>query len=339
MKNLLLFFLVGIIGCFTACQTKEKAVTEFGFYHWQTEFQLSEIEKNTLRHLPAKKLYVKFFDIDWQNDQPIPLAMLRVLDQGMDSLKVVPCVFITNRTMANIDAKDIPALAKNIHIKITEIGYSFPKNSIQEIQIDCDWTPQTRANYFQFLEALKQYYPTDFILSATIRLHQVKYFNQTGVPPVDRGMLMYYNMGDLDDLATENSILDVDIAKSYLYNFDEYPLHLDVALPIFAWGVVFRDAKLVKLIHNLKAVDLTKDERFKSISETRFEVLRSTYLDGYYLYKGDQIRTEAIEISHLQAANLLLKAKLSTADRTVVFYHLDSLTVQQYEMEDLENIW
>ena len=339
MKNGFILLVVFVICCFAACQTNKESVTEFGFYHWQTELELSEIEKNTLNSLDAKQLYVKYFDIDWKDNQPVPLAMLRVSNWDLEDLGIVPCVFITNRTMANIAPADIPALAKNIHIKITEIGYSFPEKAIREIQIDCDWSQQTRANYFQLLEELKQYYPTDFIISATIRLHQIKYFDKTGVPPVDRGMLMYYNVGDVDDLETENSILDIEIAQNYLYNFDEYPLDLDVALPIFAWSIVFRDAKLVKIIHNLRAVDLMNDERFKSISNTRFEVQKSTYLDGYYLYKGDVIRTETIDLETLQKASVLLKEKLPKADRSIVFYHLDSLTVEQYKVEDLKNVW
>ena len=45
-------------------------------------------------------------------------------------------------------------------------------------------------------------------MSATIRLHQVKYRADTGVPPVDRGMLMAYNLLPPDQAGERSSILD-----------------------------------------------------------------------------------------------------------------------------------
>ncbi len=45
-------------------------------------------------------------------------------------------------------------------------------------------------------------------LSSTIRLHQIKYRERTGVPPVERGMLMFYNMGQFSADPEARAIFD-----------------------------------------------------------------------------------------------------------------------------------
>ena len=66
--------------------------------------------------------------------------------------------------------------------------------NVKEIQIDCDWTASTQEAYFEFLHYLKEKAKDKQIqLSATIRLHQLS----MTPPPVDRGILMMYNTGDV----------------------------------------------------------------------------------------------------------------------------------------------
>lgn len=333
-KISLLYLILSTLSCTQAPQSSQLA-----FYHWQTNLDITDFEKEYLQKCGVKKLYVKFFDVDWDGQQTVPKALLKVAPKHLDSLQIIPCVFITNRTLQNIEEKALADLAKNIHIKLVELNYGLPNNTIEEIQIDCDWSVSTKTTYFRFLDELKLLLTSDVRLSATIRLHQIKFFAQTGVPPVDRGMLMYYNMGDLDDLDTENSILDTDLAKAYLYNFDAYPLELDIALPIFAWAVLLRDAKVIKLINNLRQEDLTNDQRFQQVEINLFEVQQSTYFDGYYLYQGDFIRTEAVPLATLQAAVAQVKPLIETQNMTVALYHLDSLTLSNYGVEDLKSIW
>ena len=329
----ILILTIGLSSCQKSIQS-----TQIAFYHWQTQLQLTGFEKDYLKQTDSEKLYIKYFDVDWQNGKAVPLAMLETSTWKNDSLEIIPCVFITNRTMLEIDETAIPQLAKNIYIKINELNYGFPKNTIQEIQLDCDWTERSRANYFLLLQELRKSCPENYQLSATIRLHQVKYYERTQVPPVDKGMLMYYNMGDVDNPETENSILDEKIAAQYLVNFEEYPLSLDLALPIFAWGVLFRDGKIIKLMNNLDAESLADTERFAKVGAHQFRVQKSTYLDGYYLYAGDEIRLESVSKARLQSATQLLKPHLQNKDLTITYYHLDSLTIRHYEADFLKNI-
>lgn len=308
------------------------------FYHWQTQLKLTATERNYLDSIGAKKLYAKFFDVDWdaETSRPVPLAAIEMDTTRLGGLEIVPTIFITNRTLLNMNMQEVEILAGRISQKIKSISPQPP----HEVQFDCDWTPTTQAKFFLLLERFKEKMP-DATLSATIRLHQLKYPEKTGIPPVDRGMLMCYNMGDLDDWATENSILDLQVFKSYLPNRQPdlgYPLPLDVALPLFRWGVLFREGRLIKLLNNLSEADLQDVSRFKKSALNRYEVVKSTYLQAHYLYAGDLLRLEQVSQGELEAAAAMLGKLHGTPEITVAFYHLDTSVMQFFPQEKIRAV-
>ncbi|MCU0346315.1 MAG: hypothetical protein MUC59_05210 [Saprospiraceae bacterium] len=338
--------------CFAICSCgvpEQPNTIAPAFYHWQTELRLTKAERDYLNALKLKKLYVKFFDVDWDaaSNQPVPLAPLVRDTAQLGGLDIVPCVFITNRTLLQLPMLEVDSLASRIFQKIMALSPSPP----QEIQLDCDWTPQTQAKYFALLTQFKQlqemaqHPPSTVgsrkpILSATIRLHQYKYPEKTGVPPVDRGMLMCYNTGDVEDWGTENAILDLKTLESYLppNAKADYPLPLDLALPAFRWGVLFRDGQMIKLLNNLGEPDLSDPARFKKTAQNRYEVVKSTYVSAHYLYAGDLLRLEATSPEELKlAATLLNKVKFGPA-ATVAFYHLDTTATQLFPKEKMEEV-
>lgn len=305
------------------------------FYHWKTMVDTSDF-----KNIKNEKIYVRLFDVDWDEEtkSPKPIAELPSIVPFKNAKKTIPVVFLSNKTFSLILENQIDALALHVFDKIkknTEGG------TFDEIQFDCDWTATTRDRYFYFLKKVKLLF-LDKKISATIRLHQVKFMDKTGVPPVDRGMLMAYNMGDLDDIKTDNSILNIETLKSYLKNFDRYPLELDVALPIFSWGIVFRDGQAVKIINNLSKKELLNtplyDSLFQQNTDNHFVLLKNQYLKGLYLYENDDIRIEEVPLSNLKLAASFLSQHIKNQQLTVAFYHLDSATLQQYRYEDLENI-
>ena len=320
--------------CGQNCQNKPREVS-MAFYHWKTTVDTSDF-----KNIKNEKIYVRLFDVDWDDDakQPKPLAELQEVNLFKNSKKITPVVFITNKTFSQIFESQIDALVLRIFDKIkknTE-GVVF-----DDIQFDCDWTATTREKYFYFLKKSKTLF-FDKKISTTIRLHQVKFMDKTGVPPVDRGMLMAYNMGDLDDIKTDNSIFKIETLKSYLKNFDRYPLELDVALPIFSWGIVFRDGEAVKIISNLSKKDMLNTPQYEAIfqqnEDNHFVLLKNQYFKGLYLYENDDIRIEEVPLSNLRSAAQFLSQNIKNQQLTVAFYHLDSAALQQYRYEDLENI-
>lgn len=338
-KKLLISVVIGLLSIlFYSCQSKNKEENRTispAFYHWKTNFDLSDFEKKYTQKIGIQKLYIKFFDVDWNGKMAIPQAVLNVKDSLIKE-EIIPTIFITNRTFSHLQEEQIEDLAQKIHSKIFLILKSFPPKKITEIQFDCDWTQTTQEKYFNFLHAFKnQLTSQELRLSATIRLHQIKFFERTGVPPVDRGMLMFYNTGKLREWETQNSILDLTTAREYLTNFDTYPLELDLALPLFYWGILFREGKMVRLINNLEEKNLVDISVFEKIKNQRFLVKKNTYLSGHYIYEGDKIRLENSSIDVLSQSIRELKPLMNTNDLSLAFYHIDSLVIKQFEEKNL----
>ncbi len=324
---------------FLSCQQQDQKKVSPSFYHWQQELSLNAFEIDYLQSLSVKRVYLRFFDVDWQNEKAVPLSILSVQNSLPDSIEVVPVIFITNRTILNANDKEIGVLANRIVKKVNELSAAF-EMKFPEVQIDCDWSPKSQEKYFRLLDILKEGFSGQGKnLSATIRLHQIKYYQKTGVPNVDRGVLMFYNTEAVDDPSVLNSILNLATAKTYLYQFDTYPLSLDIALPVFRWGVVFQGDRFVRLINGLDRSMLRDTSAFLKLGKNQFELRKSMYLEGYYLYKGDRIRTESISEEVLIEAAQLLAKELSSEDRHVIFYHLDSSLITNYSNEVLETVY
>lgn len=307
------------------------------FYHWQTDLAPTAYEADFYQKTKAQKLYAKFFDIDLQGGRPVPQAIINTADyRPLPDTEIIPVVFITNRTFKNSDAAQIEDLATKTLTKIQSLFAAIPKQKLTEIQFDCDWSQSTKNAYFTFLRSIEKQLPhPEMYLTATVRLHQIKYAESTGVPPVRRGTLMYYNTGNLRDPETENSILDNRTAALYLDNLSDYPKPLDLALPLFKWGVLFREGKMIRLLNNLQAEDLRDTLYYEQTDRHRFFVKENTWLSGHYVYQKDEIRMEGIDIERLQTAARTLAPLWQTDDFTLTFYHLDSAVVQQFRPENL----
>jgi hypothetical protein len=329
-----------ILLCFilVSCGNKKHSA-ECAFYYWKQSFELSDTAKIYLDDLNVKKIYVKYFDVAWNTakSEPKPVAVIDFSKGELpNNTAIIPTVFITNQTLSNSSDAQVTTLASNLANRIRLVNETNKITNIPQIQIDCDWTLSTKEKFFKLLKLLKQEFPT-LELSATIRLHQVKFFEKTGIPPVDRGMLMFYNMGDLSNPETENSILDLKTAEQYLVNFDKYDLPLDVALPLFRWGVLKRRNRMVKLMNNLDFEDL-KSDKYEAISPTEFRVLESHYLNTLYLYKEDVIRIESVSISDLEKIPSLLRHRIKNKDVTISFYHLEDKVLRHYDRDRLSEI-
>ena len=295
MKKILIILAIGfLVAIFMFIKNQKKENLTFSFYYWENSFK----EKNI-----KEKLYIKVLDIAYSTKLEIVKSNLQEKPKDF-----IPVVYITNETMQNVDF----SLVSNAIIQGLK-NYEF-----DELQIDCDWSGSSQSNYFKLLEDLKS--KLNKTLSATIRLHQIKYYTKTGVPPVDYGVLMYYNMSDIADFNTKNSILDNDIAKKYHYNFENYKLKLKLALPLYSQAVQFRENKALSIFEGVEEKNF--DSNFTKISDNLYKVLNSTYFQGRYVYKDDVFRFEDIDEKELKIAlNDFLKLSNNRFDE-VIFYTL-----------------
>ena len=306
--------------------TNDTSTEELSFYYWKQNFQLSTTQQDLLSGQGVKRLFVKFMDVDLEGAHAVPVAPIHFADKSYASFELVPCVFITNRTFQSQQVKP-EKLARKVWEYLQEIN-SEHQLSPKEYQFDCDWTPSTQQAYFSFLLAIKEL-KGDAILNSTLRLHQYKYPDQTGIPPVDKVTLMYYNMGDIEDVEEVNSILNHEKGSAYL-NAKGYPLSLDVALPLFSWTLVYRLGHLEAIINGNHLDSLEQKSAIEKTGENTFAVQQNLYFEGHYLNKGDQLRFESCSRADIRKAAEAL-SKIPNQSGTLLFYHLDETTPQNFE--------
>ena len=309
------------------------------FYHWKTTFQPTRFEERTLRRLGVETLYVRFFDVDWnpQINEATPKATVRFATP-VAGYTVVPVVFITNRTLQNLSVMAIPILARNITNEIKQIAQK-QVIRFQEVQIDCDWSETTGGRYFALLRSLRAMLGVP--LSATIRLHQVKFAAKTGVPPVERGMLMAYNVADWKRADTRNSIWDAAVADRYLPFLEKYPLPLDVVLPVFRWTIAYRNGLFLKIMNDVDRNQLKNSGFLEPVltDSTRFVARQDTAALGMMIRRGDVFRAEAVPIDELKKAQHAILSRIQNRAVTFGLYHLDSTNLAQYSYETLQSLY
>ena len=332
--------ILGLLSSLTSCnQDKRSRQIEPSFYYWKSVLNISDFEKQKLDSLKVKTIYLKFFDVDWDEAtrKPLPVAKLQAARGELQGgITIIPVVFITNECIQKIDSLQVKKLAENMYNLILEIIQANGFDSISEIQIDCDWTEATKEKYFLLLNNIKVKNQKSK-LSATIRLHQIKFLSKTGVPPVDKGLLMCYNMGNLKNPATNNSILETDELKKYTGNLSRYPLPLDVAFPLFNWIVLYRNNMYSGLIQGLP--DVVFSNSLCTRTGNRYRILHDTLLQGYDLRKGDMLRDEQSDIKEVLAAAREISRHVKNTPLRVSLYHLDSVILSKYSTHELESIY
>ncbi|CAA6820594.1 MAG: FIG00387823: hypothetical protein [uncultured Sulfurovum sp.] len=274
-----------------------KVNTDYAFYHWKQNYKNTEM---------TEPKYIKVMDIGYESKSKIHLTKFKVKPRH----KIVPVIYIDNPIFKHENAKKF---AKKLFLLLEEQA----KNTFyyHEVQIDCDWTDSTKEAYFLFLKTFKVLSKKQ--LSTTIRLHQIKYHKRTGVPPVDKGVLMYYNMSNFKDLETKNYILDLKLAQQYHHNFDTYPLKLDLALPLYAQATVIRFEEVVSIIEGVRKEDL--NTHFKALKQNHYQITKTHYLKKRLLYKDDILRIDEVSIDELKQAIKNLKEVMKQPEE-IIFY-------------------
>lgn len=304
---------------FLAVSCGEKQSHPYTFYYWKTRLALDKTEKDVLQKATDPYLYTRFFDVDKLDGKFQPVGVI-TKDQSFSTDKtIVPTVFITNRTFLNITNEEIQFLAASIHDLITKKTSEYQLKTDNQIQIDCDWTAGTRDDYFKFLKKLKEVSKKS--VTCTLRLHQVKDKNTMGVPPVEQVFLMCYSTSSPLENSDKNSILDVNTLKNYLSKLENYPIKkIDIALPIYSWGIVTNHLGKHKLINALSEKDLNHKD-LEKISNNEAVVKKDGFFFGYYLNKGFKIKVEQIPEKTLDEAVVFLNQKIPKFN--IIYYQLD----------------
>ena len=317
----------------SACAPKRSH--DVDFYYWKSKCVIGETECDFFNQLKSKRLFVRLFDVDVEGNKAVPVGRIQSFGKDVlpnDSTQVIPVVFITNQTFLNyVNDSAVEKLAANVNSSIKHImetaGVAY-----DEIQIDCDWTQRTKEPYFRFLKQLAD--QSGHNISCTLRLHQIRDYQKTGVPPVERGSLMCYATSSPLEGDTRNSILDMELLKAYTVNINEYPLDFDVILPIYSWGIVTNHVGEVKLINGLTEDDLQMP-MFEKTSDNLFLVKEDGFLQGMYVNSGFTIKIETITPELLAEAKQYLDRQIGK-DFAWVYFHLSQGFLNRYTIDNLK---
>lgn len=317
-SRLILLFLVvvsilGTIRCTMQNDTTIPPTTELhkqtnSIYYWKTVFRLSEQEKNFLKREKVGRIYLRMFDVTEGMPMAVPNASVTFGTHVPNNIEVVPTVFITVEALKQTaDATKLDILAEKIVKRITAMCSWNEIDNWREIQLDCDWTENTRDAFYILCQEVKKR-AEGKLLSSTIRLHQLT----QKAPPVDYGVLMVYNTDRFDDYMTNNSILNNKTVETYLCKKMEFKLPLDIALPIFQWDIVFHGEQFVRIAKRYEDPD-----------------------------SSETIRHEQVPIEELKETQRLLTKylKIKPGHHSTILYHLDSVNINNYRHEEIKSIY
>lgn len=288
-----------------SCKDNTPAPKVKAAYYWTTTLKMDSVRTSFIESHDITRLYVRYFDVVNTPKGPMPNATLAFNDSMPKGVEVVPTVFVTNDCMAHPQ----PELGRMIAKRVLQMNETNDIVGVREVQIDCDWTISTRKNFFQMVADMRSYLKEhDVDLSATIRLHQLT----QPVPPVDRGVLMLYNTGDLTDLSCEKPILDIQDVRPYLKGLSDYDLPLAAAYPLYRWHLLFRGGRFVGVMHS--------DDEYPVIAGDTI-VVREPSLDDILVVKAEVERLRP-ELSH-----------------EVILYELNNYNTTRFKYDDYEKIF
>lgn len=338
-KYLALFLLFNLL---FSCQKQSKVEqVERSFYVWGSS-NFDQSVKDKLNKQKIKKLYLKYFEVTYSETMGnFPQDKLNIYSndfQNIDSLQIVPTIYIKNEIFSFNKEKDLDALADNIVFLISKFNKDKLENKTiaNEIQIDCDWTKTTREKYFYLLKKIKQLSKKE--ISCTLRLYPYKYPDVMGVPPVDKATLMCYNLIKPLTNKDQNSILDIKELALYLDKKRDYPIHLDIALPVFNWTQLYQNNQFA----GLKQIEKSQIETFaKVVKPMWYEVQKDTTIDWSDYYRvGDQIKYEEVSTATLLQAIQLIKKNIQLDKKTTItLFSLDNGTFNKYKDEEISSFY
>ena len=300
--------------------TMENAVFQFhhepanAVYHWKTVLKPSSDEIHFMKNHSIKRMYVKFFDVttdnlyDGQGEQPVPVATTIITDQiktfddyGLD-VEIVPVVFITVEAL-RLDKPLGERIVQRVDDMCRANGIKY-----KEIQLDCDWTKETKHMFFSLCQEVKQMlHEKKLGLSATIRLHQLR----DTLPDIDYGVLMLYNTENLRDHKVKNSILNSQVVREYMRHARS-DKHLDFAYPTYEWTLWFKGNKFMGIL-------------------TQSDTARHEGI----------LRHETSDFTEIMKAKNAIKQDLKDIDypSSTIIYHLDSANLSKYSNDEIEKIY
>ena len=318
----LILFIISFMGC-----EERKATIIPSVLRWRNGYGLAGEEHQAMERTKVQRVYFKLLDIGWDPANGAhPVSSVEVPSEWgdhsrtrgpwTDQVEFVPCIYITNSTFEKLDAAGTDDLAQNL---LRKLRMECPEK-IHGVMLDCDWTPTTKDRFFQLTVSMNDSLQVPVI--ATIRLHQYADPGKTGVPPADRGMLMVYNVGRLQDRGDVNSIFDEATATPYFANAKPYPLPLDLALPAFSWGAQFRKGRFLGILQEEQVDEAIRRGLLHDPKDGSMQVIVEDNEILPELHLGDEVRVERIMQEQITQAAQLAKNAVNSDTVAIAFFEV-----------------
>ncbi len=311
-----------------------------GIYFWENDTpSLSSTNIAALDSLNIEKLYVKIFEVDRVSgkNKPIAKSSLRLESSALKNRDLIPCIYILNKVFVESSKSELDELAENVvHLTLKYVDEKLApelKVSCSEIQVDCDWSEKSQGNYFYFLRKIKKLSKKK--ISCTLRLYPYKFHEKMGVPPCDRAMLMCYNLLNPIKNPRKNTILDIDEMSKYLDTKFDYPIPLDVALPVYSWLQCYDRDRFKGVVHG--PIE-QYSELFSHDRGLWYSMQMDTVISDVYMRKGDRIKLERVSKKELsKAVDLINRSGVLKDNAVFSYFHLSSQELKFYSYEKLNS--
>jgi len=146
-------------------------------------------------------------------------------------------------------------------------------------------------------------------------------------------------MQAFNDYRVENSIASLEELKKYVSG-KKYPLKLDVALPIFNWGILFRNERFMGILGNVSKQEY--DENFieyEYLENGRYCSLTDKVKGNFFIRKGDIIKIEEVSKEELHQMAEYLKSEINMDKYSrVTFFSWNNLYINNYGTDEIKNI-
>ena len=323
-----------------ACESPDAAIPDPqpSAYWWKTTWNPDSTEHDFINQLQIKKIYMRVFDVatDGNSKVPKPVATIQIQKPTGNGVKIIPTVFITENCLK----LDIEKLPKMLAYRVLQMCETNDIKGVDEIQIDCDWKESSQDKYFQFLADLRKILKDKNIrLSATIRLHQLR----MTPPPVDYGVLMAYNTGNISTPPRRNPVLSSKDAEPYLKSLKDYKLPLCVAYPNFSFQLLYREGTLRAILYNEDTADTTK---FRQISGNEYESTASRLIVNNpepgssltQILHGDKLLVYKAEYDEIAIIRHTIDSLRPSMSAQSIVYDINSRNINNLTKEQYEKI-
>jgi hypothetical protein len=152
---------------------------------------------------------------------------------------------------------------------------------------------------------------------------------------------MFYNLGSVDADPNARAIFDPARARAYLGRVSDYPLPLDVALPIWSWVVHVRDGRVEGLLEDSDRRTLEDKSWLRAAGENRFVVTEQSFLNGVLLRAGDFLDLEETTGDTTRSAAAMIAERLAPVPqrRTIALFHLSESNLARHATPDLARVF